>query len=181
MIITIARKPLIGSVVQNITLHSTGGLNIDDSRIGLSGGTSRSHQSEFSTEDQKVEGAVHATRGWRTGHTVSPLNKGRYPANLILSHLEGCSYRGSFVTSNKQVVISSEEVYTDGYVHSGYKRSGRSSFTHKIEGQVRQYGEETIELFDCERGCPVLNFSVTQGYNDKGSASRFFKIVRDGK
>lgn len=34
MIINIVRKPLIGSVCENITLHNIGGLNIGDTRIG---------------------------------------------------------------------------------------------------------------------------------------------------
>ena len=38
MIINIVRKPLIGSVCENITLHNTGGINIDDTRIATEDG-----------------------------------------------------------------------------------------------------------------------------------------------
>ena len=38
MLITLARKPLMGSVVQTCLAHGTGALNIDASRIGTGTG-----------------------------------------------------------------------------------------------------------------------------------------------
>jgi DNA modification methylase len=69
--ITVARKPLAGTVAANVLEHGTGALNVDGCRVGTDGGTSRSEQAPYSES------------GWRTGHKVESLNAGRWPANLI--------------------------------------------------------------------------------------------------
>jgi DNA modification methylase len=70
--IVVARKPLIGTVAENVLAHGTGALNIDGCRIGTSGATTRSAQTEYGQS------------GWRTGHEVVPIDAGRWPANVIL-------------------------------------------------------------------------------------------------
>ena len=69
--IVLARKPLIGTVAENVLAHGTGGINVDGCRVGTDGGTTRSEQ------------APYAESGWRTGHKVETMNAGRWPANLI--------------------------------------------------------------------------------------------------
>lgn len=69
--ITVARKPLVGTVAANVMEHGTGAINVDGCRVGSNGGTTRSEQ------------APYAETGWRTGHEILNLNLGRWPANLI--------------------------------------------------------------------------------------------------
>jgi DNA modification methylase len=69
--ITLARKPLIGTVAANVLEHGTGGLNIGACRVGTEGGTTRSEQAPYSES------------GWRTGHKIEDINAGRWPANFI--------------------------------------------------------------------------------------------------
>ena len=73
--IVVARKPLIGTVAQNVLTYGTGALNIDGSRIG--------------TEAIKSSGQV--SNSWRLaeGRTdrqaANPtVSQGRWPANVIL-------------------------------------------------------------------------------------------------
>jgi DNA modification methylase len=75
--IVVARKPLIGTVAANVLTHGTGGLNIDASRIGTTGGTEK-----INLEKQSVSQNTYGTG--LNGGTVSELNAGRWPANLIL-------------------------------------------------------------------------------------------------
>jgi site-specific DNA-methyltransferase (adenine-specific) len=78
--ITVARKPLVGTVAANVLEHGTGALNIDACRVnpgeavpgggGLKGGATSRHE------------------GWqRPAHVANeatqPHNAGRWPANLI--------------------------------------------------------------------------------------------------
>lgn len=70
--IIVARKPLEGTVAQNVTKHGTGAVNIDACRIGMEGGTTRDKQAECSSS------------GWRTGHSKEKINAGRWPANVII-------------------------------------------------------------------------------------------------
>lgn len=70
--ITVARKPISEKTVAgNVLKYGTGGLNIDESRVGTEGATTRSHQADY------------AESGWRTGHKIEKLDAGRFPANLI--------------------------------------------------------------------------------------------------
>jgi DNA modification methylase len=75
--ICMARKPLAEkTVAENVLKYGTGGINIDGSRVGVEGGTTRSHQAPF------------AESGWRTGHSVEDIGLGRFPANLIHDNSE---------------------------------------------------------------------------------------------
>jgi site-specific DNA-methyltransferase (adenine-specific) len=81
--IVLARKPLAGTVAQNVLTHGTGALNIDRTRIAPTG-ESRVRVGEESQERRYTEkGGTNfaATPGVRGG---SPA--GRWPTNLVLSH-----------------------------------------------------------------------------------------------
>jgi DNA modification methylase len=72
--IVVARKPLIGTVAENVLTHGTGGLNIDASRIGSNGEHKRPFQPTNS--DRNIYGEQSG---------FQPHNaEGRWPANLIL-------------------------------------------------------------------------------------------------
>ena len=70
----LARKPLIGTVANNVLTWGTGGLNIDASRIGSEGGTARDGKADKPNDS-----------GWENmrGHGIAELNTGRWPANFI--------------------------------------------------------------------------------------------------
>jgi len=70
----LARKPIEGTVANNVLKHGTGGLNIDGTRVGTNGGTAR---------DGKADKPNNS--GWENmrGHGIAQLNTGRFPANLI--------------------------------------------------------------------------------------------------
>jgi DNA modification methylase len=70
--IILARKPLCGTVAQNVLRYGTGAVNVDGCRVGAEGATTRSHQA-----------AEYSPLGWSTGHSVVSLPKGRWPANVL--------------------------------------------------------------------------------------------------
>jgi DNA modification methylase len=79
--IVVARKPLIGTVAENVLTHGTGALNIDGSRIGTEIIISRGGRSGAVTGDERTGAAL----GMYGAHP--PLNtehQGRWPANVIL-------------------------------------------------------------------------------------------------
>lgn len=79
--ITLARKPLDGTVAANVLKWHVGGLNIDACRVGSEGGTSRSGQAEYPKNE---DGTEDRSESWaRTGHSIVEINSGRFPANLI--------------------------------------------------------------------------------------------------
>ena len=128
MIINIVRKPLIGSVCENITLHNIGGINIDQTRIPTSEITGR---------------PTHKSNGWKnsseyTGSVNDDWKKGRWGSNVILSEsaVEPISIQGGesasvvrnptgnsiYSTENTSVVWNSNNV-KDTTVR-GYSDSG---------------------------------------------------------
>lgn len=73
--ICVARKPLDGTVADNVMKWGTGAINVDACRVGTEGGTSWE-----STGDKSDEGQFNG--GIKDGK-VKQLNAGRWPANLI--------------------------------------------------------------------------------------------------
>jgi DNA modification methylase len=72
--ITMARKPLIGTVAENVLAHGTGGLNVDGCRVGTDDDCARKPALVDDTAAGFGKGLAMGGRG----HTA-----GRWPANLI--------------------------------------------------------------------------------------------------
>jgi site-specific DNA-methyltransferase (adenine-specific) len=72
--ITVARKPLIGTVASNVLAWGTGAINVDGGRVG----TSKDVPSSPSTTGQWF--GADGENGTESGHNP---NIGRFPANLI--------------------------------------------------------------------------------------------------
>jgi len=71
--ITVARKPLVGTVAENVLAHGTGAINVDGCRVGVDEG------------DPNIRTTASAARAGMfgvTGH-AGTLQQGRWPANLI--------------------------------------------------------------------------------------------------
>ena len=136
--IIVARKPLEGTVANNVLTHGTGALNIDGSRIGAEGGT-------------KGAGAGARVYGDRLngerGLAVDGL--GRWPANIILDeHTAGLldeqsgvskstdSPRNNSARSNQSFGLEDKNV-TGGHSDSG----GASRFFYVAKASKRDRNE----------------------------------------
>ena len=191
--ITIARKPVVGSVAQNVLKWQTGGININDSRVGsgeiLKGGGGKlwSHYRD-STED-------------RAQPKVNP-GLGRWPANVIFSHLSDCESMGELRVKGSPTSKKFHAAY-DGDSTTGFLRG----VSHPGNQHSDQDGMETVRNWKCEPGCPVNELDQQSGYSgsnwrsakadgksslfgtgtknptdspdDTGGASRFFKQVQE--
>lgn len=70
----LARKPVVGTIANNVLTYGVGGLNIDGSRVGTEGGSTRGD--EPSTH-------LSPSGAFNTGHDIVKLDAGRWPANFI--------------------------------------------------------------------------------------------------
>ncbi|MGH2904717.1 MAG: DNA-methyltransferase [Solirubrobacteraceae bacterium] len=70
--ILLARKPLEGSIEHNLAEHGTGAMNINACRV------------ELTAEDCPNQGRTHDRR-------ITTNQRGRWPANLLLSHGRSCT------------------------------------------------------------------------------------------
>jgi DNA modification methylase len=141
--VILAMKPRQGSFAKNVFKHGCGGLNIDECRIGTSGGTKRSHQAPYPRNEDGSEDRIN----WaRNGHSVELIDRGRFPANLVLDE-------AAAELLDRQ---------------SGRTRSRRSKrrLANSNVGNGRTLGRFRSRL------------TAVAGYDDEGSASRFFYVAK---
>jgi len=150
--IVMARKPLIGTVAENVLTYGTGGLNIDASRIGFTSEQDIANY-EFNnngvnrmTKDEGEALGLH-NGGWKIKKQERQSPQGRWPANLILDE------------------------YTAELLD---EQSGIS----KSEGG-NQNNRKTKDSFIS--GTSATLSSVPSGYGDIGGASRFFYVAKASK
>jgi site-specific DNA-methyltransferase (adenine-specific) len=72
--ITVARKPLIGTVAENVLQHGTGAINVDGGRVG------KREKEQFIGAKN---GTVNSYGNYFYEKSKTPLPEGRWPANFI--------------------------------------------------------------------------------------------------
>ncbi|MFW6030094.1 MAG: DNA methyltransferase [Halanaerobiales bacterium] len=210
--IVLAQKPREGTYCENIEKYGCGGINIDDCRVSptgenLDGGaTSGSvldidgYDREWMHDKDKMEQFKNKMKE-KVQHAT---NKGRFPANLLLTHHPDCEYKGE-----KKVKGGNDPRTSTG----GVKRSGNVNFGSNVDkdnkncGYADKNGKETVEDWDCHPDCPIRRldeqsgvsisskgrkdklshasdkiqqlsnrngYRKNAGYNDKSEASRYF-------
>lgn len=191
LVITLSRKPLTaGSVAANVLSNGCGAINIDASRIrtgdDLNGGAYNPNAKERheGAEDWRFKGG---DKGGLEGKTfIQPT--GRWPANIILQHHQGCKPIGT-----KRVKGSMLNSVCTSNSDSGIY-SPRSP-THR-RGQTDDGGLEVITDWQCADGCPIKVLDAQGGLtaakgkagegilenevalgNEEGGISRYFKQV----
>jgi len=198
--ILVARKPLIGTVVENVLKFGTGALNVDATRVGSPPG--------------KPWGGVHANRGkfdWDQNDPLVPApdanTAGRWPPNLVLTHSPECRQEGTktikpnahYPINGPADVISQHRIYGGGHGLKTYIREGFRPESEEVESWVcvdscpvaemdRQSGDRPVSG-SAKNGRPALGDDYGAGnvvfppglgnrqgvlHNDEGGASRFF-------
>jgi len=110
--IVLARKPLIGTVADNVLTHGTGALNIDASRIGT---------------DDRFGGGAKGSSGFAAGYKadgwVAGSSAGRWPANILLDEAaaalldeqSGVLTSGARSAKQYAVTFTPNEKFSDKY------------------------------------------------------------------
>lgn len=182
--IVLARKPLDKglSIAENVLKWGTGGINIDGCRVGIEGATKRSHQSEY---PKKEDGTEDRSGHWaRIGHGIEELNKGRFPANLIMTHHPQCTCNGTkkVKPSNGSGKASGTNNKFNNGLFQYENREGKF-----IEGGFTDSdGNETIEDWNCHEDCPIKimdeqsGISKSSGGTNTNFDNKFFKNIGGG-
>jgi len=167
--ITVARKPLVGTVAANVLAHGTGGLNIDGCRVGVG--------------DDRVGGGLAKERFGINGmpQTSRPVG-GRWPANLIHDGSEEV-LAGFPVTAagNRPAVRNTTGVFVanpQGETGDGCRMDSGSAarffYCAKASKRDREEGCEGIE----ERKSGMSNGAQTHGDGyDKGQDIGLNRVV----
>ena len=172
--IVVARKPLIGTVAENVLAHGTGALNIDACRIGTEGGGTHCGNRD---EVGKCKGHDNAGRS-TTGATVHGENAtaGRWPANVILDESQAAE-----LDAQSGVSVSKAADY--GPQGGIFRLHGFSSLT-ELEAAVER-GEKCPDGRNAVETLRRYRLSADRdnwrGHNDSGGASRFFYSPKASK
>lgn len=159
--ITVARKPLIGTVAKNALKWGTGGLNIDESRIAGS--------VPSTVQGQSVSTGLVYGADQRNLRLFQPSGEGRWPPNVLLIHKAGCRCVGTKQvvgitgTAAGKMAGQNTEVYG---VFAGSERAG------EVTGYAGEDGLETVEAWECVEGCPVAELDQQSGERPVSGAAR---------
>ena len=205
--IHVLRKPCSRSaptVAANVLRYGTGALNIDECRIAT--GAKEPDSGAMYYKNRGLPMPSNKQNYFAPGDTkrvtrCNPIVGGRWPANLVLQHLDGCVQDGV----KKVKVIGATAHQKDHKTHSWVAEGTQ---THEHAGFRDPDGTETVAAWTCAEGCPVAaldasgrtsvtgrrsdnsanaevkgtnwgptNHKSCEYPNDKGGASRFFKQV----
>ncbi len=132
-----------------------GALNINNARIGYeSGGSVATNPSLRSSIKGGNGGHVISTE--KESRIVIPNTSGRWPSNLILSHLPECKCSGNAVINAGAKVNK----HRDG---EATKASKKRKLKFGMKPGARRGGEESVTTWKCVEGCPVLELGTQSG------------------
>lgn len=201
--IILARKPLAGSVAENVLTHGTGALNIASCRVGTTDDAYARNCSgdrgHGGSRDANGDGAT----SFRPGGG-SAAEGGRWPANVALAHTESCVRVGTRTVRSNSQGGGRQDSGPSSVYHDGLNNGGAG---HGVNGV------EAIDDWDCAADCPVAlldkqtgmlasgkmrpthttagvngrtafgadakdGFVTMETYGDRGGASRFFYTAK---
>jgi DNA modification methylase len=187
--IVVARKPLIGTVAETVLKYGTGGINIDASRVGTEN-TKELYRKPTEYNDITPNAGMNASK--IRGSVTDDYLKGRFPANVILTHNHDCQETG---TVTDDITLNGEG--NDKLFHGNFNG-----------GQDQSPKKATTTTWSCTPGCPATQFpnskstggrigkkdmgNITNvpageyetgdpGYGDNGTAARFFYCAKASK
>ena len=148
-----AVKPPEGSYVDNVLKWGVGAVNVDECRIGINNGddihAKNPHtKGGFGHADSRVFG--------KSKNSIQYEVKGRFPANVILSHHPECVQVGMKRVKNKGGVPDRDTV-----------KNSKPAFTSKEHTSTIHHfekgGSEIVESWDCHPDCAVRMLDEQSG------------------
>jgi len=149
--IVMARKPLDGTVANNVLTHGVGGINIDGCRVGNEGGTAKGtfpNQQSTGIYGDGLNGACE----------IKQLDAGRFPANFIHDGSDEVlelfpKTKSSKTKTNDERVNLNKSMFIDGVHNSdnSYDDSGSAArffYCAKASKKDRNEGLEKFETVD---------------------------------
>lgn len=157
-IILVARKPLVGTVAENVLVHGTGAINGDGCRIGTD-------PVPINTFDDGAK-----PFGGGAGHPyTSRMSSGRWPTNVAFSHHSDCVQIGTAV-----VRAASGSGRRDDEASGQRRYVGRGGTDFAVTPGRRlgdANGNETVERWACVPDCPVRRLDDQAGTRTSGKVA----------
>jgi site-specific DNA-methyltransferase (adenine-specific) len=149
--IVVARKPLTGTVAQNVLEHGVGGINVDACRIGFTDTeTDNRIGTDFISNNGDASNNANDNQVPNKHYVQMYKSEGRWPANIILDE-----YTAELLDQQ-----------------SGISKSLSHNRPHDTKWGFG-VGNDNSKEYDYETG--------RTGYSDVGGASRFFYVAKANK
>ena len=151
--ITMARRPLVGTVAENVTEYGTGAINVEGCRVSI--GDEYNPAAMQRQQSNRVTWAGGETSGFRPDHEQPKYNaSGRWPANLIHDGSEEAC--GLFPVANGVVGARREGGDKSIFSGGGHKQAVKQ----RIVGGIKDSGSASRFFYcakaskaDREAGC----------------------------
>jgi len=177
--IVLARKPLEGTIAENCLQWGCGAINIDGCRVKGTKGTGVWGTSNETINRDRKFNASPEMGDYRSEAVIENDGSiGRFPANLILGHREGCLRKGT-------KKIKGHKGYPDGAKGWGFhggvggRQSDGTRDGEAIPGHADPDGKETVEVWECEEGCAVGIIGEQSGVKTSGKSKRVHEEYGD--
>lgn len=158
----LVRKPISEkTIAKNVLKHGTGGLNIDETRIGNAETWKNDKNRRPNYKTHKHKNGVYGGNSLlksKTEYREDRYHQGRFPSNLVLSHNEDC-----------------DETCTEGCAVSLLDEQSGISKSLGGTGKIQQF-KGIAEMNASKKGA-----NSYYNYGDKGGASRFFYCAKASK
>ena len=168
--IVLARKPLIGTVAENVLQHGTGAINVDGCRVDYGGLTLEEVRKQAGSPTivgTRAGTQVYGQYAERVGKPIEFDAKGRWPANLIHDGSEEVQAAFPDAPGQQGDITGSEPSEPAGgnVYGAGYRRKPVNARRDGEASAGRRYTEDG-----------ATNFAVLPGArrDAAGSAARFF-------
>ena len=152
------RRWSTGTAAANALKWGVAGLWIDGGRIGMTQTTTR----------RNGNSGAHDTYGKDPRFFERTNPPGRWPANLVLSHLPGCRCVGERKVKGMPPGSFQREKTSRGLPGGGFGQE-RADMRAKTDlpkpGYADADGTETVPAWECEEGCPVKMLDEQSGEN----------------
>lgn len=175
--ICVARKPLVGTVAENVARFGTGALNIDGCRVGISTDTRRSNG-----KNQNSSSAFpHSDDSWKPHiESAGQIGKGRWPANL--AHDGSEEVTSLFPHSKDGVAVKHNGVKSNGAVRMGRIGNyppGTPDVGYGSEGSAARFFYcAKASKADRDDGCGSLEIRQTTGGGETTAAGSAYGSIK---
>lgn len=166
----LCRKPLEGTIAQNVLAHSTGALNIAACRVGVNADdpNHRAPSIDFHKGGNQVYG------DGLSGRPVENLNsQGRFPSHLLLSHHPACRLVGS---KRVKGIRGGNSTNIGGYEWQGVDEDKRGVAC----GYADADGMEEVAEYVCDAQCPIRQLDEQAGVRKSGGSQHEHSTARQG-
>lgn len=187
--IALARKPLDGTLAENLLKWGTGALNVDGCRVAHAGAA------DLAAHEAQVA-AIKARGGsmdesWKNSSDLSGANevnsKGRWPTNVLLVHHPDCKRVGAtevsanptWDTPNRKTEPSAFTGKKVSRVRHANGRDGEPSAERRYDDKgstnfaplpgARRDATESVDVWECVDSCPVHQLNAQGGERTSGA------------